>query len=185
MLKKVVFLDRDGTINQNSVTYVKSESEFTFLPRSVQALRNLTTAGFTLIVITNQSAISRKLLSLTELEKIHSKMKAAVESRGGMIRDIFYCPHLPEDGCDCRKPAPGLIHRARKKHDIDLAAAVMIGDSARDIECAQNAGCGRSILVKTGIDNDAEPVITQMGLRLDYVAKDLFDAARWIIGTLS
>lgn len=181
MLKKVAFLDRDGTINQDSAAYIKNWSEFRFLPRSVNALRDLTAAGHTLIVITNQSALPRKLISLRELDNIHSKMKAAVETRGGNISDVFFCPHLPGDGCDCRKPAPGLIYQAQKKHDIDLAAAVMIGDSARDIECAQNAGCGRSILVKTGNSREAEQILAEKDLCPDYVAQDLYDAARWLM----
>lgn len=181
MLKKVVFLDRDGTINEDSADYIKSWSEFKFLPRSVDALRDLSAAGYTIIVITNQSAIPRKLISPQELDNIHSKMKAAVESCGGNISDIFFCPHLPEDGCDCRKPAPGMIYRAKKTHNIDLAAAVMIGDSARDIECAQNAGCGRSILVKTGNSQEAEQILAEKDLCPDYVALDLYDAARWLM----
>ena len=182
MLKKVVFLDRDGTINQDAADYIKGWPEFTFLPRSIEALRDLTTAGFIIIVITNQSAMPRKLISLQELENIHSKMKAAVESQGGKISDIFFCPHMPGDGCECRKPAPGLIYQAQKKHDIDLSTAVMIGDSARDIECAHQAGCGRAILVKTGNIREAQQILAEKELHPDYVAQDLYDAARWLIG---
>jgi D-glycero-D-manno-heptose 1,7-bisphosphate phosphatase len=182
LLKKVVFLDRDGTINQDAADYIKGWPEFTFLPRSIEALRDLTTAGFIIIVITNQSAMPRKLISLQELENIHSKMKAAVESQGGKISDIFFCPHMPGDGCECRKPAPGLIYQAQKKHDIDLSTAVMIGDSARDIECAHQAGCGRAILVKTGNIREAQQILAEKELHPDYVAQDLYDAARWLIG---
>jgi D-glycero-D-manno-heptose 1,7-bisphosphate phosphatase len=185
LLKKVVFLDRDGTINQDSADYIKDWSEFVFLPGSIEALRDLTAAGFINIVITNQSAIPRRLISPQKLENIHSKMKAAVESRGGKISDIFFCPHLPDDGCDCRKPAPGLIYQAQKKHDIDLSAAVMVGDSARDIECAHNAGCGHCVLVKTGNGRDTAPIIAEMGLNTDYVAQDLYDAVQWLISSLS
>jgi D-glycero-D-manno-heptose 1,7-bisphosphate phosphatase len=181
LLKKVAFLDRDGTINADSANYIKSGSEFRFLPRSIDALRDLTDAGFIIMIITNQSAIARKLTTPAELEHIHLEMKAAVESAGGKISDIFFCPHLPEDGCDCRKPAPGLIYRAQNKHDIDLSAAVMVGDSARDIECAQKAGCGRSILVKTGNSQEAEQTLAEKDLHPDYVAQDLYDAARWLI----
>jgi len=183
LLKKVVFLDRDGTINQDSADYIKGWSEFVFLPRSIEALRDLTAAGFTNIVITNQSAIPRRLISPQELENIHSKMKAAVESRGGKISDIFFCPHLPGDGCDCRKPAPGMIFQAQKKHDIDLSASVLIGDSARDIECGHQAGCGRTILVQTGAAMEAQQVLAQKDLHPDYLARDLYDAAGWLTGT--
>jgi len=181
LLKKVVFLDRDGTINQDDADYIKSGSEFKFLPRSLEALRDLTVDGYTLIVITNQSAISRKLISPQELEHVHSQMKAAAKFRGGNISDIFFCPHLPEDGCDCRKPLPGLIYRAQKNHNIDRSTAIMIGDSARDIECAQNAGCGLSILVKTGNGREAERILAEKDLHPDCVTQDLYDAARWLI----
>ena len=181
MLNNVVFLDRDGTINQDSADYIKGWSEFIFLPRSLEALSDLTAAGFITIVITNQSAIPRKLISPQELDNIHSKMKTAVKSRGGKINDIFFCPHMPGDGCDCRKPAPGLILQAQEKHDIDLATAVMIGDSARDIECAHKAGCGRVILVKTGNGEQAQKILTDRDLHTDYVAQDLYEAARWLI----
>ena len=152
------------------------------MPRSIEALRDLTSAGFIIIVITNQSAIPRKLISLKELENIHSKMKASVASQGGKISDIFFCPHMPDDGCDCRKPAPGLIYQAQKKHDIDLSTSIMIGDSARDIECAHQAGCGRSILVKTGNSREAQQILSEKELHPDHVVQDLYDAARWLIG---
>ena len=182
MLNNVVFLDRDGTINQDSADYIKGWSEFVFLPRSIEALRDLTAAGFIIIVITNQSSIPRKFISLQELENIHLKMIAAVESQGGKISDIFFCPHLPDAGCDCRKPEPGLIFQAQIKHDIDLSTAVMIGDSARDIECAHMAGCGRTILVKTGNGREAQQILAEKDLHPDYVALDLYDAAGWLIG---
>jgi D-glycero-D-manno-heptose 1,7-bisphosphate phosphatase len=183
LLKKAVFLDRDGTINQDSADYIKGWPEFVFLPRSIEALRDLTAAGFMIIVVTNQSAIPRKLISPQDLENIHSKMKAAVESQGGKISDIFFCPHLPNDGCDCRKPSPGLIFQAQKKHDIDLSTAVMIGDSARDIECGHSAGCGRSILVKTGNGPEAQQILAEKDLHPDTVAQDLYDAACWLIAS--
>ncbi|MGD9056938.1 MAG: D-glycero-beta-D-manno-heptose 1,7-bisphosphate 7-phosphatase [Desulfobacterales bacterium] len=181
MLKKVVFLDRDGTINQDSADYIKNWSEFVFLPRSIEAMRDLTAAGFTIIVITNQSAIPRKLISPAELENIHTKLKAAVRSGGGNISNIFFCPHMPTDGCNCRKPLPGLIIQAQEKYQIDLAASVMVGDSAKDIECAHNAGCGHSILVKTGNYREAAARLTAANLAADYLAADLYEAAEWIM----
>ena len=181
MLRKVVFLDRDGVINQNSPNFIKSWSEFHFISRSIDALRDLTNGGLTIIVITNQSAVSRKLISIKELEHIHTKMKDVIESKGGKIRDIFVCPHLPSDGCACRKPSPGLIYQAQSIYDIDLALSVMIGDSVGDIQCGFNAGCGRSILVRTGNGKDAENILTEAGTATDYIAKDLYDAAQWLL----
>lgn len=185
MLHKVVFIDRDGTINQDSPDYIKSWSEFNFLPRSIEAISDLTRADFTIIVITNQSAVPRKLISANGLAKIHAKMKNIVESKGGQITDIFFCPHLPSAGCNCRKPAPGLIYQAQHKYDIDLSASVMIGDSVKDIECAHRAGCGHTILVKTGNGHAAEKNLIEKGLVPDYVAEDLYAAAQWLIRSLS
>jgi D-glycero-D-manno-heptose 1,7-bisphosphate phosphatase len=181
LLRNVVFLDRDGVINQDSPDYIKGWSEFDFISRSVEAIRDLTRSGFTIIIITNQSAIPRKLISPQELEYVHTKMKAAIESKGGKINDIFICPHLPSEGCACRKPSPGLIYQAQSIYDIDLAASVMIGDSVRDIQCALNAGCGQSILVRTGNGKAAEHILAEAGLSTDYVAKDLYDAVQWLL----
>jgi D-glycero-D-manno-heptose 1,7-bisphosphate phosphatase len=182
LLKKVVFLDRDGTINRDSPAYIKSRKEFEFLPGSLEAIQNLTLNGFVNMVITNQSAVPRKLISVKELESLHSLMAQTAAQNGGDIKDVFYCPHMPTDNCDCRKPEPGLIYQAREKYGIDLSKAVMVGDSAKDIECAHRAGCGRAVLVKSGKDDNVEDELTARRIRVDYVAKDLYEAAEWIIG---
>ena len=180
MLEKVVFLDRDGTINRDSPGYIKSREEFEFLPGSLEAINKLTRHGFVSIVVTNQSAVPRKLISLKELEFVHNMMTLTVALNGGEIKDIFYCPHMPDEGCDCRKPEPGLIFQAREKYEIDLTAAVMVGDSAKDIECARRAGCG-AVLVKSGQKDDVEAELKTRQISVDYVAKDLYEAAEWII----
>ena len=181
-MKKVVFLDRDGTINRDSRYYIKGREEFEFLPGSLDAIKNLTRNGFVIFVITNQSAVPRNLITANELEFVHNMMIETVAQNGGEIKDVFYCPHLPTDKCDCRKPEPGLIFQARDKYGIDLKTAVMVGDSPKDIECARRAGCGRAVLVKSGIENGAEEELKARQLHADYVAKDLFEAAEWIIG---
>lgn len=180
-LQKVVFLDRDGVINRDSADYIKSRSEFEFLPGSLEAIKLLVLNGFMIIVITNQSVINRNMVTREDLEQIHRMMTAAVRARGGEIRDIFYCPHMPQDRCDCRKPAPGLIFQARQKYRIDIETAVMVGDSAKDIECARNAGCGRAVLVQTGNGITDENILKTKNIFPDYVARDLLDAAKWII----
>jgi D-glycero-D-manno-heptose 1,7-bisphosphate phosphatase len=183
LLTKVVFLDRDGTINHDSSDYIKSWEEFEFLPGSLKAIQRLTASGFTTIIITNQSAVPRKLISAEHLDDMHRKMKQVIETNAGEIKDIFYCPHMPGEGCDCRKPQPGLIFQARRKYDVDLQTAVMVGDSAKDIECAHNAGCWKTVLVKTGDFAKAERRLTDKGIVPDLVAKDLYEAAEWIIAT--
>jgi len=180
-LKKVVFLDRDGTINVDSADYIKRRSEFAFIPGSIEAIRDLTHNGFTVIVITNQSALARGFVSSEELEAMHAMMCREVAAAGGKITDTFFCPHLPDDGCECRKPAPGLIDQANQKYNIDLADSIMVGDSAKDIACGRNAGCGRTVLVKSGLGCEVEKELMQKSIAVDFVAANLREAAAWII----
>ena len=180
-MKNVVFLDRDGVINRDSPDYIKSWSEFEFLPGSLEALKQLTQNRFPVIIITNQSVIHRKMVSKEDLDGIHNMMKKVVQSNGGEIKDIFYCPHVPEDGCDCRKPNPGLIYRAKKRYQIDLETSIMVGDSAKDIECARNAGCGSAILVKTGNGVMAEKILKEKMIYPDVIVQNLLEAVNWIV----
>ena len=177
----VVFIDRDGVINQDSSAYIKSWAEFHFLPRSLQALRKLNQHHFRSYLITNQSAINRKLITPDTLTQIHRKMIADIVAAGGRMDDIFFCPHLPQEGCRCRKPKPGLIFAAQKKYDIHLAGSYMIGDSAKDIICARQAGCGFALLVKTGNYDTAISELAAAGIHADHNATDLYDAVNWII----
>jgi D-glycero-D-manno-heptose 1,7-bisphosphate phosphatase len=181
MRRKVVFIDRDGVINRNSPDYVKGPEEFEFLPGSLAALRRLTESGFDLIVITNQSALGRGLMDRERLEEIHRRLLASVEAAGGRIADIFVCPHQPADGCGCRKPEPGLVLEAQRKHRVDFSTAVMVGDSATDIECALKAGIRTALLVRTGNGAAAAAELAARGCRPDFIADDLSQAADWII----
>ncbi len=180
-MKHTVFLDRDGVINIDSSEYIKHESEFHFIKKSPEAIALLFNAGIDVIVITNQSAIARQFLTKKELKKIFNKMKKGVKDAKGSIKDIFYCPHLPTEGCGCRKPNPGLILQAKEKYDINLQHSCMVGDSAKDIECAKNAGCALSVLVKTGNGEKAEKTLEEKGINPDFIARNLFEAAHWII----
>ena len=176
-----VFIDRDGVINQDSSAYIKSWAEFHFLPRSLQALSKLNRHHFRSFLITNQSAINRKMITLETLMQIHRNMMADIVAAGGRIDDIFFCPHLPQEGCNCRKPKPGLILAAQKKYDIHLTSSYTIGDSAKDIICARQAGCGFALLVKTGNYDTAISELAAAGIPADYTAIDLYDAVNWII----
>lgn len=179
--KKTVFIDRDGVINRDSPDYIKCREEFHLLPGSLEAFRLLHENGFTAIVVTNQSVIGRKFTTPEELRLIFAKMTEAIDSSGGHVTDIMFCPHLPSDQCHCRKPAPGMILDARDRHAIDLSTAVMIGDSVKDIECAANAGVGRAVLVRTGNGKKALEKLMEKGLSPDHVADDLLDAVKWLI----
>lgn len=179
--KQVIFLDRDGVINYDSPDYIKSWAEYRFLPGSLEALAKLTAAGRTLILITNQSMIGRGMVPLAILEDMHRRMRQTVRAAGGRIYDIFCCPHRPDERCDCRKPLPGMILQAAARHQIDLAAAIMIGDSAKDIQCGRNAGCGATILVRTGNGLNTEKKMGGREIRPTAVAEDLLDAANMIL----
>lgn len=185
MPPSVVFLDRDGVVNRDSEAYVKNWSEFVFLPGSLEALRRLHEAGLRCIVVTNQSAVGRGIAPLRDVEDIHRNLCETVAAAGGRIADVFYCPHTPDDGCGCRKPEPGLVLRACRRHGIDPADAAMVGDSARDIECARRAGCGAAILVRTGNGPTAEGELARRKIRVDHVADDLAAAVDWLLGGAS
>lgn len=178
---KTVFLDRDGVINRDSSSYIKSWNEFEFLPGSLEAIKLLTEENFTIILITNQSVINRGMVTQSSLMHIFSNMKKAISKKGGKITDIFYCPHMPNENCSCRKPAPGMVLSAQKKYNLDLSSSYFVGDSAKDIECAKCAGCGYSILVRTGNGTGAIKELAKSGRAPDHVAVDLLEAAKKII----
>lgn len=178
---KYIFLDRDGVINRDSDAYVKSWAEFEFLPGSLAALKKLTLAGYRIIVITNQSIIGRKWVSLETLEDIFTRMRVEVEKSGSRIHAIFFCPHTPDEGCGCRKPEIGLIAKAARAYGIDISATTMVGDSAKDILCARKAGCRAAVLVKTGNYAAAEEILHQENVTPDFVAADLLAAVDWIL----
>ena len=179
--RKVVFLDRDGVINVDSPDYIKSWSEFQFISGSLEALKRLNESGFTIIVITNQSAVNRGMIPEPVLNEMHDNMRRAVGKQGGCIADIFYCPHRPDEGCACRKPKPGLIQQAQQRHRLDPSTAWMVGDSVKDILCARNAGCGHAILVRTGNGRFSERMLLEKQTPPDYVVENLQEAVDLII----
>jgi histidinol-phosphate phosphatase family protein len=133
-----VFLDRDGVINVDRRDYVKSWAEFKFLPRVFEALRLLKRNNLRVVVVTNQSAVHRGLMSISALREIHDKMLRAIEKRGGRIEAIYFCPHRPDEKCNCRKPKPGMVLKAKKDLKIDLSRSYLVGDSRKDVELAQS-----------------------------------------------
>jgi len=146
---KFVILDRDGVINVDSPEYIKSLDEWRPIPGSIDAMVRLSQAGFELVVATNQSALSRGLLGLDDLEAIHQHLRELVEQAGGRIGAVFYCPHLPEEHCNCRKPATGLLDAAEAEYGCSVAGSFLVGDSSKDIELARRKGC-IPILVLSG-----------------------------------
>ncbi|PCJ35726.1 MAG: D-glycero-beta-D-manno-heptose-1,7-bisphosphate 7-phosphatase [Cellvibrionales bacterium] len=146
---KLIILDRDGVINQDSDNYIKSADEWQPLPGSIEAIARLCRAGYSVAIATNQSGLGRGLFDLDALEAIHDKMRGLVESAGGHIAGIYYCPHLPTAGCSCRKPAPGLLDAIALDFATSLAGKVFIGDSLKDLQAGAERQC-RPILVRTG-----------------------------------
>lgn len=149
-----VLLDRDGVINVDRPGSVLSRQAFELLPGAAEAIAELNQKGYRVLVITNQGCVGRGELAPLELEAIHARMLDEVAQAGGHIDDIYVCPHIDEDGCDCRKPKPGLINRARSDHDFDPAVTWFLGDTVRDVGAARNAGC-RPGLVRSGQDGVA------------------------------
>ena len=145
----LIILDRDGVINRDSDDYIKSPDEWLPIPGSLEAIARLNRAGYTVVVATNQSGIGRGYFDLATLQQIHEKMERELARLGGAIDAVFFCPHTPDDHCDCRKPKPGLLWEIAKKYDCDLAGVMAVGDSLRDIEAAQAVGA-KPVLVRTG-----------------------------------
>ncbi|MFT4150189.1 MAG: HAD family hydrolase [Paracoccaceae bacterium] len=160
-----VFLDRDGTINHD-VHYLSRPEDFRLCPNAGEGLRRLQDMGLALIVVTNQSGIARGLFDEAALALVHARMVRDLAAFGVTLTAIYHCPHGPQDGCDCRKPLPGLILRAERDHG--RRPAVMIGDAPRDILAGKAAG---HATIRIGAANDPQA---------DFTARDLFDAAQRI-----
>ena len=143
-----VFLDRDGVINRDSADYVRSLKDWIPLPGSIEAITNLSNAGHPVIVVTNQSAISRKYCLESDVRKIHQHLIQLVDKAGGKIDGLYYCPHHPDDACDCRKPKTGMIDTAREELNLP-PGGYLVGDASSDMEMGRRAGL-KTILVLTG-----------------------------------
>ena len=131
---KLIILDRDGVINYDSDEFIKSPDEWRPIPGSLETIARLTKAGYILAIASNQSGVGRGYFSLETLNAINKKMLNAIEKQGGYISALVFCPHLPDDNCDCRKPKPGLLHQIGQKLKVSLDQALVIGDSLRDIQ---------------------------------------------------
>lgn len=146
---KLVILDRDGVINEDSDAFVKSTDEFVLIDGSAEAIAHLSRHGFRVAIATNQSGLARGYFTLDDLEAMHAKLRTAVTAAGGDIAAIVYCPHGPDDDCQCRKPRPGLIEQIEQRLGVSAAGAPLVGDSLRDLQAGLARGCD-PILVTTG-----------------------------------
>ena len=144
---KAIFLDRDGVINKNRDDYVKSKKELEIFSNIGKEILKLKMKGFLIIVITNQSVINRKIITIRELEEIHSTIQKFLIKSKTSIDKFYFCPHRPDENCNCRKPKPGLILQAINEFSIDVSKSWMVGDSKTDIQAGEKAGC-KTILLK-------------------------------------
>ena len=185
MSRAAVFLDRDGTMIED-VGYLNRVEDLRLFPWTAEAIRSLNRAGFLIVVVTNQSAIARGVLTEKGLAEIHAHLDEIISAGGGKVAAYYYCPHHPEGSvaafagpCDCRKPAAGMIERAAADLDIDATRSFVVGDKWVDIGLARAVGA-RAVLVRTGYGAD-EARRAAPGLRADAILDDLGLAANWII----
>ncbi|MCE4067844.1 MULTISPECIES: D-glycero-beta-D-manno-heptose 1,7-bisphosphate 7-phosphatase [Pseudomonas] len=146
---KLLILDRDGVINQDSDDYIKSLAEWIPIPSAITAIARLSKAGWTVAVATNQSGIARGYYDLATLESMHARLRELVAEQGGELGMVVYCPHGPDDGCDCRKPKPGMLRQIAQHYGVDLKGVWFVGDSRGDLDAALAVDC-LPVLVKTG-----------------------------------
>jgi D-glycero-D-manno-heptose 1,7-bisphosphate phosphatase len=170
--RPAIFLDRDGVIIENRADYVKTLAEVRFIPGALAALARVAHWPGAIVVVTNQSAIGRGLVTRAAADAINAHVRQQVEAAGGRLDGIFMCPHAPGHGCDCRKPGPGLLRQAAEVLHLDLPASVMIGDAVSDVQAGRAAGT-RAMLVRTGRGAEQAIELARAGLGHVPVATDL------------
>ena len=178
---KLVILDRDGTINAESVEFIKSPEEWMPLPGALEAIAQLNHAGWHVVVASNQSGLGRGLFDMASLNAMHAKLHKMLAAVGGRIDAVFYCPHTPDDKCHCRKPEPGLFEQIGERYGIDLKGVPVVGDALRDVVAGAAAGC-EPHLVLTGngavYQERALPGTFPVGTQ---VHQDLSAFANWLV----
>jgi D-glycero-D-manno-heptose 1,7-bisphosphate phosphatase len=172
-MNRAVFLDRDGVINRKAPEgqYVTLWREVHFLPHVAEGIALLKRAGFLVIVISNQRCVAKGLVSDAGVQELHQRMQKELKGKGAAIDAFYYCPHELNEGCECRKPSPGMILKAAEEHQVDLAGSWMVGDSEHDVEAGKRAGC-KTAFLQAGPTSAAGAHLT---------ASSLFEAARHIV----
>ncbi len=178
MMMRAIFLDKDGTLIED-VPWNVDPARIALSPQAGAGLRLLRDAGYQFFVVSNQSGVALGRFAESALLQVRSTLESLLAAEGIVLRDCYWCPHAPQDGCSCRKPLPGLLLRAAAEHDIDLGASWMVGDILNDVEAGRRAGC-RAVL----IDNGNETEWKSGAWRQPHaVAGDLLQAARAIVLT--
>ncbi|MEZ2745779.1 D-glycero-beta-D-manno-heptose 1,7-bisphosphate 7-phosphatase [Halopseudomonas bauzanensis] len=174
---KLIILDRDGVINEDSDAFVKSVAEWRPLPGSIEAIARLSKAGWTVAVATNQSGLARGYFTAQTLEAMHQRLRELVAAQGGHVDLIRHCPHGPDDGCDCRKPLSGLFRQIAEHYAVTLDGVPTVGDSLRDLQAGASVGC-QPYLVRTGKGRATEGKSLPAGTR---VFDDLAAVASYLL----
>jgi D-glycero-D-manno-heptose 1,7-bisphosphate phosphatase len=175
-MNRIVLIDRDGTINIER-NYLSAPEQIKLLPQSADAIKILRELNLPVVVVTNQSGIGRGFFDLKRLEEIHERLREVLRENGTDVDRIYFCPHLPEDECGCRKPLAEMAQRAAKDFDADLSKSFVIGDNVCDIELGKNIGAEATILVRTGYGKTVEEEKLAVP---DYTVENLFEAANLI-----
>jgi D-glycero-D-manno-heptose 1,7-bisphosphate phosphatase len=145
-----IFLDRDGVVIENRASYVRTWDDVFIYTEALAALARAGASPYKIVLVTNQSAIGRGIITLGAAQEINGHLVRAIQEAGGRVDGVFMCPHAPEEGCDCRKPLPGLFFQAARALDLDLPRSILVGDALSDLLAGQAAGVGRTVLVRSG-----------------------------------
>jgi D-glycero-D-manno-heptose 1,7-bisphosphate phosphatase len=171
-----IFLDRDGVIVENCSSYIRSWADVSIFPQALQALARIQSSPFKIVIVTNQSAVGRGILSLAAAWEINNRLVKVIEAAGGRIDGVFMCPHAPEEMCDCRKPKPGLLVRAAQALSLDFSQSYLIGDALSDVLAGQAAGVRSAVLLRTGRGASQELIAASETLKPFLTYDTLFDA---------
>lgn len=177
---KLIVVDRDGVINEDSDDYIKSPDEWVPVPGSLEAIARLNRAGFIVTVATNQSGLSRGYFDLETLSAIHRKMESMLFEHGGRVDAVFYCPHGPKDNCECRKPRPGMLNEIGNRFQANMKDVMFVGDTISDIRAAKAANA-LPVLVRSGKGSNTEHSLSENGFKDVPVYENLFDVVGSIL----
>lgn len=180
-LHRAIFIDRDGVIIENRDDYVRSWDDVYIFPQALSALSKINNSNYKIVIITNQSAVGRGLISLRTADQINQCLITEIQSVGGRIDGVYICPHAPETDCSCRKPKPGLLLAAAEELSLNLSQSVMIGDALTDIMAGQAAGVGKSSMVLTGRGAEQSKLSQPKGLGSFDICDSLFAALNHIV----
>jgi len=173
---KAIFIDRDGTLVKE-VWYLSDEKQLELKPTVPEALKMLREYGFLIVIVTNQSVIGRGIIDHEKLRVIHERLQTLLQQKGARYDHLYYCPHLPEEGCSCRKPAPGLILKAAEDLHIDLKSSFVVGDRLMDVKAAKSLGVRCAVVISTWSSLDGD--VRSWGA--DFIGENLLEVAEWII----